>query len=103
MPRKCCSTEHSITVQHLIQLACQLSFSELDELISALTALRDAISGSVPETPEVTSQAVSDRNGKSGSAHIVWKMIKGCGPYPYLRFREGRIYRSYYLKGLRKN
>jgi hypothetical protein len=101
MPRKCCSTKHSITVKNLIQLACQLSSSQLNELIAALLALRDAIAHSELE-PEVASHAASS-NGKSGSAHIAWKMIKGCGPYPYLRFREGRIYRSYYLKGLRKD
>jgi hypothetical protein len=103
MPRKCCSTKHSITVENLIQLACQLSSSQLNELIAALSALRDAMSGSDLETPEVASHAASGSNGKSSSAHIAWKMINGCGPYPYLRFREGRIYRSYYLKGLKKD
>jgi hypothetical protein len=102
MPRKCHSNQHSITVEDLIQLACQLSSSELGELITALSALQDAIQQN--DSDRSKSAIATSNNGKQNgkSAHIVWKLINGCGPYPYLRFREGKKYHSYYLKGLRK-
>ncbi len=101
MPRKCPCLQHSVTVEELLQLACQLSPSELGELIAALSALKKAIiqDQEIPDTP---TNNTGDRRQNGKSAHIAWKQINGCGPYPYLRFREGKKYRSYYLKGLRK-
>ncbi|MGG6269020.1 hypothetical protein ACQ4M3_34390 [Leptolyngbya sp. AN03gr2] len=101
MPRKCPCLRHPITVEELLQLACQLSPSELGELIAALSALKEAIIQD-QEVRATTASKTSDRNPNGKSAHIAWKQINGCGPYPYLRFREGKKYRSYYLKGLRK-
>lgn len=102
MPRKCHVIKYCITVENLIQLAYQLSSSELNELIAALLALRDAMKQDELEHEELISNAASNGKRKGGAAHIAWKMISGCGPYPYLRFRDGKIYRSYYLKALRK-
>ncbi|MBD1855529.1 MULTISPECIES: hypothetical protein [Leptolyngbya] len=101
MSRKCPCFQHSITVEELLQLACQLSPLELGELIAALSALKEAIIQD-QEILATTMNTTRDRNQNGKSAHIAWKQINGCGPYPYLRFREGKRYRSYYLKGLKK-
>ncbi|WNZ45266.1 hypothetical protein Q2T42_26105 [Leptolyngbya boryana CZ1] len=101
MSRKCPCFQHSVTVEELLQLACQLSPSKLGELIAALSALKEAIIQD-QEVRDTTASETSDRKQNDKSAHIAWKQINGCGPYPYLRFREGKKYRSYYLKGLRK-
>jgi len=101
MPRSRRSNQHSATVEEIVQSACHLSSSELDELMVALSALREALNKE-SEGDELTNSlpSVASRNGRS--AHIAWKMINGCGPYAYLRFRDGEKYRSYYLRGLRK-
>lgn len=103
MPRKRRSDQHPATVQEIVQLAYQLSSPELDELIAALLALREALNKEEDEGQEVATLPSRTTNRKGKSAHIAWKMINGCGPYPYLRFRDGEKYRSYYLKGLRKS
>jgi hypothetical protein len=43
MPRKRCSDQHPAPVQEIVQLSYQLSSPELDELIAALLALREAV------------------------------------------------------------
>jgi len=102
MPRKCSSAHHAITVENLIQFASQLPRSELDELIAALLALRDALDLDEQKRSETTIEISTNRKQKGKSAHIAWKIINGCGPYPYLRFRDGKKYRSYYLKDFRR-
>lgn len=102
MPRKRRSDQHPATVQEIVQLAYQLSSPELDELIAALLALREALDKEEDEGQKAADSPSPTINRKGKSAHIAWKMINGCGPYPYLRFRDGEKYRSYYLKGLRK-
>jgi hypothetical protein len=71
-------------------------------LIAALLALREALQKEGEEEEQESVEAVGPTTNRQGrSAHIAWKIINGCGPYPYLRFRDGKTYRSYYLKGLR--
>ena len=113
MPRSSTARKNSLdqqqaaTVKETVQFASQLSSPALDELIAALLALREALdhekveaqkAAALPST--TTTSTMSRREEKA--AHIAWKMINGCGPYPYLRFRDEGTYRSYYLKGLRK-
>ncbi len=102
MPRKRRSDQHPATVQEIVQLAYQLSSPKLDELIAALLALRKAVDEETAKGQEAVSSPSPTTNRKGKAAHIAWKMINGCGPYPYLRFRDDEKYRSYYLKGLRK-
>lgn len=102
MTRKCSTAKLLITVEKVIQLACQLTSLELDELIAALLALREAHEQEDSEKTASTIVAASNGKQNGKSAHIAWKVINGCGPYPYLRFRDGKKYHSYYLKGLKK-
>ena len=94
--------KQSATVQETVQLAAQLSSPELDELIAALLALREVLGQEAAEAQTLVASPSTTIDRKGKAAHIVWKMINSCGPYPYLRFRDEGTYRSYYLKGLRK-
>jgi hypothetical protein len=88
MPRKRRSDQHPATVQEIVQLAYQLSSPELDGLIAALLALREAVEKEKDEGQEATNAPSPTTNRKGRSAHIAWKMINRCGPYPYQACRS---------------
>ncbi|KAF3884089.1 hypothetical protein AB0758_32975 [Tolypothrix bouteillei VB521301_2] len=85
------------TVESVLQQAVQLTRPEQEELLLALKALLEALDDEKDATPSTTP---SPRCGSRGGSRIEWKKINGYGPYPYLRFRNGGKYRSYYLKDL---
>ncbi|MEC4814607.1 MAG: hypothetical protein SAK29_15220 [Scytonema sp. PMC 1069.18] len=85
------------TVETVLQQAAQLTYAEREELLLALKALLEAIDDEKDVAPSTTT---SPHCGSRGGSRIEWKKINGYGPYPYLRFRSGGKYRSYYLKDL---
>ena len=87
------------TVEQILQIAAQLSRPDLEELLVALRALLEALDNEKDEDTN-ESQSTKSRSGPRGGSRIEWKLINGYGPYPYLRFRSGGKYRSYYLKDL---
>ena len=82
-----------------MQIAAQLSRPDLEELLVALRALLEALDNE-KDKDATSSQSTKPRSGSRGGSRIEWKLINGYGPYPYLRFRSGGKYRSYYLKAL---
>lgn len=94
--------ESPLLVESVLQQAAQLSKPELEELLTALTALLEALKDEMIDG-ETQPQSTKLRCGSRGGSRIEWKLINGYGPYPYLRFRSGGKYRSYYLKDLAKH
>ena len=90
------------TVEEILQQAVQLSKPEIEELLTALSALLEALSYESYEDA-IESESTKPRCGSRGGSRIEWKKINGYGPYPYLRFRSEGKYRSYYLKDLAKD
>lgn len=100
--RKSGKGTQAITVDSLVALASGLSRPELDELIAALLALRDALDEEEAKPDEVEAVPPRSRRSRSGaSPRIEWKIINGCGPYPYLRYKSGGTHHSFYLKNLK--
>lgn len=96
MPRRHTS---SPTVKSLVQAAASLELPQLEELHNAIAALLSAVD-TQPSGSDTAPTSPQARKGSRGGAHIQWKYIRGYGPYPYLRFRTGKKYKSYYLKEL---
>lgn len=91
------------TVQSVLQSASQLSRAELEELSVAVAALLEALDASEDKEELAVGESNTQspkRCGKNGGSRIEWKRIRGYGPYPYLRFRIGKVHHSYYLKEL---
>ncbi|MDX2241589.1 MAG: hypothetical protein NW224_12970 [Leptolyngbyaceae cyanobacterium bins.302] len=100
--RKSGKGTQAITVDSLVALASGLSRPELDDLIAALLALRDALDEEEAKPNEVEAVTPRPRRSRSGaSPRIEWKIINGCGPYPYLRYKSGGTHHSFYLKNLK--
>lgn len=83
------------TLETVLRWASTLSKSKLRELIDALLALAEAVEDE-PSLNNSTSNGNSNGSGRSGG-YVELKMIKGCGPYRYLRFRSQGQYKSVYL------
>lgn len=99
MPKRKKLESPPTSVEEILQIAAQLSRPDLEELLVALRALLEALDNQKDEhTTE--SRSTKPRSGPRGGSRIEWKLINGYGPYPYLRFRSGGKYRSYYLKDL---
>lgn len=101
--RKSRKATQAVSVESLVALASGLPRPELDELIAALLALRDALDDEVATPDELELMLPRSRKSKAGaSPRIEWKIINGCGPYPYLRYKSGGIHHSFYLKNLKR-
>jgi len=56
------------------------------------------IPGENPTREPLPSGAASElANKRRGRGYYEKKIINGCGPYLYLRYRDGKIHRSVYL------
>lgn len=93
----------SVSVKSLVQAAASLERDQLEELYYAIGALLSAVDTQPPTPDAASGTSPQTGQGSRGGAHIVWKKIRGYGPYPYLRFRQGKKYKSYYLKELAAN
>jgi hypothetical protein len=82
-----------LNLETVVRWASTLSKSKLRELIDALLALAEAV-----ENEPFLNGNTSNGNGSGRSGgYVELKMIKGCGPYRYLRFRSQGQYKSIYL------
>jgi hypothetical protein len=95
MPKRKTLKSSPLSVEEVLQAAVQLSKPEFEELLLALNAFLEVWDERIEADPKQ-----EPRTGPRGGSRIEWKIINGCGPYPYLRFRSGGKYRSYYLKDL---
>ena len=101
--RKSRKATQAVNVESLVALASGLPRLELDELIAALLALRDALDDEVAIPDALGAMPPRSRKSKAGaSTRIEWKIINGCGPYPYLRYKSGGTHHSFYLKNLKR-
>jgi len=66
---------------------------ELEALIQAL--LDESETGQEEQEPAPEASTTSQSNGRRG--YIELKEINNCGPYQYLRWREGKKLRSRYI------
>lgn len=98
MPRR--RDTSSVSVKSLVQAAASLERDQLEELYHAIAALLSAVEAQPLVSDAASGTSPQTGKGSRGGAHIVWKTIRGFGPYPYLRFRQGKKYKSYYLKQL---
>ncbi|WP_110988814.1 hypothetical protein [Acaryochloris thomasi] len=93
MTRK--SPKKTANIQQLLKDASKLSDADLRSLISGLEiVLRERDSDSSD-----TNGAERDEYGRplNQQGYIELKYIRGCGPYRYLRYWDGRKHRSVYL------
>lgn len=83
-----------LNLETVVRWASTLSKSKLWELINALLALAEAV-----EESDRSLSTNGSNGGGSGitAGYIELKMINGCGPYRYLRFRSQGHYKSVYL------
>lgn len=84
-----------LNLETVVRWASTLSKSKLWELIDALLALAEAVENE-PFLNGNTNNGNGNGDGKSGG-YVELKMINGCGPYRYLRFRSQGQYKSVYL------
>ena len=84
-----------LNLETVLRWASTLSKSKLRELIDALLALAET----VDDEPSLNGNGnTSNGNGgRSPRGYVELKMINGCGPYRYLRFRSQGKYKSVYL------
>lgn len=87
MPRR--SHPKKFIVAQMLKAAAALSDVELRSLISGL----EVMESNRPEGVE------RDEHGKpvNQKGYVEEKCIKGCGPYRYLRYWDGKRHRSVYL------
>jgi hypothetical protein len=101
--RKSGKTTQAVTVESLVALASGLSRPELDELIAALLAFRGALDEETAAPDASIAALPRSQSSKAGSSpRIEWKLINGCGPYAYLRYKSGGTHHSFYLKNLKR-
>lgn len=88
----------------------QLTDDELRSTSSIIRAMLEArederaeeIDTEPPKTPTLSAELPNGR-GKGGQrGYHEYKVINGCGPYLYLRYRDGKILRSKYLGKVEK-
>ncbi|MBW4542517.1 MAG: hypothetical protein KME43_25805 [Myxacorys chilensis ATA2-1-KO14] len=99
MPRKSCKQDIP-TVESILQDCYTLSLENmvyLREALGVLIAEEQRLEAG-PDEWDVKREEKILRTGTRGSrGNIELKMINGCGPYAYLRFRSGDTYHSFYL------
>lgn len=98
MPSKRTRKQHSPSIESILRDCYQLSQSERKQLREALDVLIVSSEEEEEDDWEVTIEKKMPSTGARGSrGYIEVKMIKGCGPYAYLRFRSGGTHHSFYL------
>ncbi|WP_254175294.1 hypothetical protein [Planktothrix pseudagardhii] len=85
-----------LNLETVVRWASTLSQSKLWELINALLALAEAVEDSDRSLSTNGSNGGGNGSGRLGG-YVELKMINGCGPYRYLRFRSQGQYKSVYL------
>jgi hypothetical protein len=109
MPRRSkSSVPGAADLAAITSLAVKLSQPDRLELIAILQALQEAEAGGKEERgntgsiseatrEKVKEEALNRRGIRGGIGSFEDKIINGCGPYRYLRYWYGKIYKSVYL------
>jgi hypothetical protein len=91
---------NSANVDVVLSQAYQLTSHELTQLIEGLNQLKEARDAQLDEDEwyEQEDQEFERQRQRQGrSPRIEAKIINGCGPYDYLRWWNGKTYKSTYL------
>ena len=77
----------------------QLNRAELVEVAAMVAGLLEALDDDQVEDADNGQTSVAGPTGSKRGArgYVDWKMINGCGPYPYLRYWSGKTLKSHYL------
>lgn len=84
------------TVESILQDFTILSLTDLKLLRDALDILIEQREYQ-EMSPDERAEQIREQQGDGHLGYIEDKMINGCGPYRYLRVRQGGKHRSFYL------
>lgn len=100
MPRKS-RKQDTPTVESILQDCYTLSLNNMIDLREALDVLIEEEQQRLEMEPDEWEMKREEKMSKTGArgsrGNIELKMINGCGPYAYLRFRSSDIHHSFYL------
>jgi TolA-binding protein len=94
------SSAHRPTIESILSQAYQLTPHELTQLIEILSQLKEVQDAQLDEDErreQEEQEFERQRRCQGRSPRIEAKIINGCGPYDYLRWWDGKTYKSTYL------
>lgn len=99
MPRK--SRKQNVpTVESILQDCYTLRLEDmmyLRDVLDALIEEQERLEAEPDEWETKREEKMSKTGARGSRGNIELKMINGCGPYAYLRFRSGDVHHSFYL------
>ena len=107
MPKKRSCSVKTPTMHSVLQDCYQLKLEDLKYLKYAIEVLIDAEEKRLSELEadsdweDKREEKMAATGARGSRGYIEFKIIKGCGPYAYLRFCKGGTHHSFYLGKLK--